>query len=149
MALAKKRKATLAGDEARSALPQRRVHRPLMDSKAFDLALADMPGGNRLTLHVLAAAAEHERDAISARTKAALAAAKANGKKLGNYRRIAEAKQRATTARAEAVRPAVTATAHLSTRAAADALNRRGIKTASGAQWHAMQVHRVRQPLGL
>ena len=70
MALAKKRKATLAGDEARSALPQRRVHRPLMDSKAFDLALADMPGGNRQTLHVLAAAAEHERYMIGERTHA-------------------------------------------------------------------------------
>ena len=31
----------------------------LMDSKGFDLAIADMPGANRLTLHVLAAAAEH------------------------------------------------------------------------------------------
>ena len=67
--------------------------------------------------------------AISARTKAALAAAKANGKKLGNYRRIAEAKQRATTARAESVRGAIADTAHLSTRAAADAVNRRSIRT--------------------
>src|SRR5215472_14535396 len=115
------------------------------DRPELERALA----ASKFTIHILAAVAEHERDAISARTKAALAAAKANGKKLGNYRRIAEAKQRATTARAEAVRPAVTATAHLSTRAAADALNRRGIKTASGAQWHAMQVHRVRQRLGL
>jgi hypothetical protein len=38
---------------------------------------------------------------------------------------------------------------HLSTQAAADALNRRGITTASGKQWHAMQVHRVRSRLGL
>jgi DNA invertase Pin-like site-specific DNA recombinase len=75
----------------------------------------------KFTIHILAAVAEHERDAIfSARTKVALAAAKANGKRLGNYQRIAEAKQRATAARAEAVRPAITATAHLSTRAAAD-----------------------------
>jgi DNA invertase Pin-like site-specific DNA recombinase len=77
----------------------------LIDSKAFDLAIADMPGANRRMLHVHAAAAEHERDAISARTKAALAAANANGKRLGNCERIAEAKQRATAARAEAVRP--------------------------------------------
>ena len=98
---------------------------------------------------ILAAVAEHERDAISARTKAALAAAKANGKKLGNYRRIAEAKQRATAARAEAVRGVIADTAHLSTRTAADALNRRGIKTASGRRWHAMQVYRARHRLGL
>jgi len=63
--------------------------------------------------------------------------------------RIAAAKQRPTTARAEAVRPAITKTMHLSARAAADALNRRGIRTASGKQWHAMQVLRTRHRLGL
>jgi DNA invertase Pin-like site-specific DNA recombinase len=103
----------------------------------------------RLTMHVLAAVAEHEREAVSARTKAALAAVKRKGKVFGNYRRIAEAKHRATAARAEAVRPAITATAHLSTRATADALNRRGVTTASGKQWHAMQVLRARQCLEL
>jgi len=51
--------------------------------------------------------------------------------------------------RAEAVRPAITATADLSTRAAADTLNRRGTTTPSGKSWHAMQVHRARQRLGL
>ena len=118
----------------------------LMDRKV-DFVCCDNPTATKFTIHILAAVAEHERDAISARTKAALAAAKANGKKLGNYRRIAEAKQRATAARAEAVRPAVTETMHLSTQAAADELNRRGITTASGTKWHAMQVHRVRQRL--
>jgi len=94
-----------------------------MDRKV-DFVCCDNPTATKFTIHILAAVAEHERDAISARTKAALAAAKANGKKLGNYRRIAEAKQRATAARAEAVRGAIVDTAHLSTRAAADALNR-------------------------
>src|SRR5262245_17980555 len=44
---------------------------------------------------------------------------------------------------------AIADTAHLSTRAAADALNRRGIRTASGKQWYAMQVLRARHRLGL
>src|SRR5262245_12871554 len=48
-------------------------------SKGFDFAIADVPGLNRLTLHVLAAAAEHERHMIGERTKHALAVAKVRG----------------------------------------------------------------------
>ncbi len=50
----------------------------LMESGVAFVAV-DMPHANKLTMHVLAAVAEHEREMISQRTKAALAAAKARG----------------------------------------------------------------------
>ena len=43
------------------------------------IELVAVPVANKLTLHIPAAAADHEREAISERTKATLAAAKARG----------------------------------------------------------------------
>jgi len=50
----------------------------LMESKV-NFVCCDNPHANKLTIHVLAAVAEHERDMISARTSAALQAKKAQG----------------------------------------------------------------------
>ena len=57
----------------------------------------DNPHANKLTVHILAAVAQHEREMISERTKAALQAAKARGKKLGNPK-LAEAARRGSKA---------------------------------------------------
>jgi DNA invertase Pin-like site-specific DNA recombinase len=57
----------------------------LMNSDVEFVAV-DMPHANRLTIHILAAVAEHEREMFSQRTKATLATAKARGVKIGNPR---------------------------------------------------------------
>src|ERR1700722_8536094 len=57
----------------------------LMES-GVEFTAVDFPQANRLTVHILAAVAEHEAAMISARTKAALQAAKARGVVLGGNR---------------------------------------------------------------
>src|SRR5271154_4183939 len=57
----------------------------LMES-GVEFVAVDMPQANRFVVHILAAVAEQEADAISRRTKAALEAAKARGQKLGGRR---------------------------------------------------------------
>jgi DNA invertase Pin-like site-specific DNA recombinase len=49
-----------------------------------DFVAVDMPLANRFTIHILAAVAEYEARLISERGKAAIAAAKARGRKFGN-----------------------------------------------------------------
>src|SRR5580700_3661670 len=57
----------------------------LMES-GVEFVAVDLPQANSLTVHIMAAMAEHEAKMISARTKAALSAAKARGTQLGGMR---------------------------------------------------------------
>lgn len=125
----------------------------------IDFVAADMPNANRLTVGIMAMVAEQEREFISQRTKAALQAAKARGTKLGNptgqppkATKASRARGGATTAAnaaafAARLRPIFTELATLSTNALAAELNRRGIATPKGGQWHAASVARVQRRL--
>lgn len=111
-----------------------------------DFIACDMPTATRLTIHILAAVAEHEREMISKRTKAALAEAKRRGTKLGNPR-LEEARAGARQAH-HASRPAPEVSALMqgwrqkewTLRRIADELNRLNIRPARGRQWYASSV---------
>jgi DNA invertase Pin-like site-specific DNA recombinase len=123
----------------------------MMDS-GVEFVACDNPNATRLTLHILAAVAEHEREMISQRTKAALAAAKARrvrlgGPKLAVATKLGNAGNRAAADRfATNVAPVIQqirASGAKSLRAIAAALNARGVATARGGQWNATQVMSV------
>jgi DNA invertase Pin-like site-specific DNA recombinase len=61
----------------------------LMKAKVEFIA-CDFPEANTFTIHVLSAMAEYERELISKRTRDALSAAKARGKRLGNPENLSE-----------------------------------------------------------
>jgi DNA invertase Pin-like site-specific DNA recombinase len=98
-------------------------------------------------IEIMAAVASQERRMISRRTKEALAAAKARGVKLGGYRHDGSISKSEALERAEALRSTFDEMRSLSHRGAARALNDRGVKTAQGGHWSAMQVARVRRRL--
>ncbi|HEY7242626.1 MAG TPA: recombinase family protein [Xanthobacteraceae bacterium] len=120
----------------------------LMDS-GVEFVAVDNPHANKLTVHILAAVAQHERELIAQRTRDALQAAKARGKKLGNPN-LAGARERALEGnRAAAERYAVNvlpvireiqASGVKSLRGVARALAARGIATARGGEWSPVQV---------
>lgn len=109
----------------------------------------DMPDANELTVGIMALVAEQEREAISRRTKEALQAAKARGRKLGNPNGAAalmrakkgngsavETVQRLAADHAERLRPVIeslTSEGVASLGGIAKALNERGMLTPRGA----------------
>jgi DNA invertase Pin-like site-specific DNA recombinase len=105
------------------------------------------PDVDPFLLHIYAAVAEKERRVIAARTKDALAAAKARGTKLGGMRVKSLATETEARERAKALRGIMDELAGLSARKAADTLNQRMVATPAGAKWHAATVIRVRERL--
>lgn len=146
---AKKQKATLI--IAKLDRLARNVHfvSGLMETKCKFVA-CDMPEANELTIHIMAAFAEHEAKRISQRTKDALAVAKARGVVLGtagaaNLKPCLEQRQQAAfdfAGRLKGVIDGMVAQG-LTQRAMCDELNQLGIKTARGGSWSLVQLQRV------
>lgn len=128
----------------------------LMESGVEFLAV-DMPSANRFVVHILAAVAEQEAEAISKRTKAALAAATERGTVLGGRRVSAErfreigaaARQTFSTQAAKGRAQVLPIIAEIqgqgitTLRAIAAELNARMVDAPRGGQWSAVQVQRV------
>jgi DNA invertase Pin-like site-specific DNA recombinase len=132
----------------------------LMDSTVPFVA-CDNPHANRLTLHILAAVAEAEAKAISDRTKAALAAYRARGGKLGGSlphcrnltpQAIAKGQKMGAEAARKAAAEAYADLAPrirelrsegLTLQAIAEKLNLEGHTTRRGRPWSPVQVSRI------
>jgi DNA invertase Pin-like site-specific DNA recombinase len=129
-----------------------------LQQSAVDFVACDMPAANKLTVGILAMVAEEEARMISARTKAALKAAKARGVTLGNPRNLTHKARRKGTALSYTVRAAraaqraqdlapilaeIQAEGAGSLREIAAALNARGIPAPRNGVWSAVQVKRV------
>lgn len=117
-----------------------------------EFVAADMPHANKLTIHIIAAVAEYEREVIAQRTKAALKAAKARGVRLGNPNAAQQSKiasdqiRRKADDYAKGVLPViqtlqaqgVTSLSHL-----ARSLDASGVATQRGGQWTAAGVRNI------
>lgn len=120
----------------------------LMESHV-DFVAVDMPQANRLTIHIMAAFAEHEREMISQRTKAGLAVLKSRGVRLGNPR-WQESIRRARQAK-DPITPAPQLIAIMrqrrdqgeTLRKIAAHLNGLGLRTPRGSQWYAGTVRKA------
>ena len=122
--------------------------------------VADMPGMNSLTLSVMIGMAQYEREIISERTRAALQAAKAKGKVLGNPNGAAALKRagKGNAAGVAAIKKKADEFAArilhvvdelaengiVSNEAIARALNERKTVTARGGKWHGATVRNLR-----
>jgi len=126
----------------------------------IDFTVCDMPNCDSFTIHIYGALAQREREMISARTKAGLAAAKARGVKLGTdnlqYADMDAARAKGVESVkviadnfASKVKPMISAlrAQGATLRAIADQLETAGVKTARGGKWTATAVKNVLQRL--
>jgi len=133
----------------------------MLHQSGVEFVACDNPNANRLTIQILAAVAEHEAKMISERTKAALAAYKRRGGRLGG--KLSQCRNLDALARRKGAKNAGAAhrrnadaayadlndyvttlrQAGMTLTAIADRLNAEGQVTRRGKLWNAMQVSRV------
>jgi DNA invertase Pin-like site-specific DNA recombinase len=130
-----------------------------LQKRGIRFKLCDLPEIDQLTIHILAAMAEHEARMISQRTKSALRIAKERGVVLGNPRLATQRNSDVTAANDQRVQKQqdwqakifkvithLEESEGLSTcQALADALNDRGLTTARGASFSVPIVSRLRR----
>ena len=116
----------------------------------INFVAADMPQADKVMIQMHAVMSEHERDQISIRTKAALAAAKARGTALGvsgsaNLKSNVEARQQAANCFAESLRPFIESMMGrgLSQRKIVEFLNDTRTPAPKGGKWGLSQLQRV------
>ena len=133
-----------------------------LQNAGVKFTVAEMPDATELTIHIYSALAQHERKLIGERTKAALAAAKARGQRLGNpcFQRGEQIPGSGAPAHINAARIAkadkfaqdmagiIKGMGGGSLRDVAEALNAAGYRTARGKQWQANSVKRVLERAG-
>jgi DNA invertase Pin-like site-specific DNA recombinase len=120
-------------------------------NSGVDILAADAPHMGTLEWGIRAVFAQHEREEISRRTKAALAAAKARGVKLGSPNPAAggRARAKAGAARVRACEDGAWSAVKAlhdngaSLRRIADYLNEDEAETARGGRWHASTVRNL------
>ena len=106
---------------------------------------AQHPGQSQraMAAGIRSALAERERRIIGERTKLALQAAKARGVKLDGRNAQSDRNAAEADKRAEQLRPILAELSAMSANKAAIELNRRGVPTPRGGQWHALTVMRL------
>ena len=119
----------------------------LVKDKDITLRVANLPNADNFTIHLFAAISQQEREFISTRTKAAMAAAKAKGQRFGNPK-LAELNRtriRQSNKFNSTVAPIVLPLRQrgMTFQQIADTLNEMEVKTSRGCNYSPMQVKRV------
>lgn len=119
----------------------------LVKDRNLTIRVANLPNADNFQIHLFAALGQAEREFISQRTKAAMAAAKARGQRFGNPKLIElnKTRKRASRAFASGVSHLVLPLRNqgMTYQQIADTLNSMGQKTAKGCSFHPIQVKRI------